>query len=52
MQLKEIGENLTEYESIYGYTMNTTENRFKLFEYPEFQFEVTDKITNFADRSV
>jgi lysine 2,3-aminomutase len=46
-QLKEIGENPNDYASIWSYTTGQTEPRFKMFEYPEYDFDITDELTNF-----
>jgi lysine 2,3-aminomutase len=45
-QLGEMGENVDEYQSIWGYSLAETETRQNLFEYPEYDFKVTDEITN------
>jgi lysine 2,3-aminomutase len=45
-QLEDMGENVDEYQSIWGYSLAETETRQKLFEYPEYDFKVTDQITN------
>jgi lysine 2,3-aminomutase len=45
-QLDDMGEILTEYSGLYGYSIGETENRMAIYEYPEFQFNVTDNITN------
>lgn len=44
--LEDIGENISEYESIWGYSLGETENRLSLYEYPQYDFKVTNKITN------
>jgi len=46
-QLREIGEDTTEYENAYGYSIGQTQPRLPVFEYPEYDFEVTDELTNF-----
>jgi lysine 2,3-aminomutase len=46
-QLKEYGENPNNYESIWYYTTGETERRFKMYEYPEYDFKTTDKLTHF-----
>jgi len=46
-QLAEMGEDPAEYEGLYGYSMGQTEPRLPLFEYPPYDFEVTDELTNF-----
>jgi lysine 2,3-aminomutase len=45
-QLVEMGENEQDYESIYGFSTGITEQRMPLYEYPEYNFEITDKMTN------
>ncbi|MBL6962325.1 MAG: KamA family protein [Bacteroidetes bacterium] len=46
-QLEEMGENIREYERIYGYSIGETEERPSLFEYPEYDYHITDEVTNF-----
>lgn len=45
-QLDEMGENVSEYESIYGYSLSVTESRIPIYEYPQYDYRVTKKITN------
>lgn len=45
-QLQEMGEDTKEYTSIWMYTSGKTESRFSLYEYPEYPFGVTEKMTN------
>lgn len=45
-QLKDIGENAEEYESIWGYSIGETEPRPPIFDYPSYDFKITDKLTN------
>ena len=45
-QVKKMGENLKEYETIYGYSIGETEDRMPIFEYPEYNFIVSPVITN------
>ncbi len=45
-QLNELGEDLSEYSGIYGYSIGQTEPRMPIFDYPEFDFKITDKFTN------
>lgn len=45
-QLEEMGESITEYESIWGYSIGETEPRMSLYDYPEYDFEVTNEYTN------
>ncbi len=45
-QLEEMGEDIGEYQSIWGYSIGETEPRFPIFEYPEYQFGITGEITH------
>ena len=45
-QLKEMGENIEEYQSVWGYSLGETEARFPIFEYPEYDFTITKEISN------
>lgn len=45
-QLEEMGETISEYESIWGYSLGETEPRMSVYEYPNFDFNVTEEITN------
>ncbi len=45
-QLSDLGEDVSEYASIYGYSIGETENRLSIYEYPDYNFKVTNKMTN------
>jgi lysine 2,3-aminomutase len=45
-QLEGIGEHDEEYASVYGYSIGQTEPRMPLFEYPPYDFRVTEELTN------
>lgn len=45
-QLDSMGEDVAEYSSIYGYSLSETESRNQIFEYPDYNYEVTKKISN------
>jgi len=45
-QLEEIGEDISDYESIWGYSIGETEARSSLYEYPDYEFSVTSEFTN------
>jgi lysine 2,3-aminomutase len=47
-QMDEMGEERTEYEMVYGYSLGETEPLQMVFEYPEYNFNLTDKMTNIA----
>ena len=46
-QLTNMGEDLAEYESVWGYSLGETEPRAPIYEYPDYDFDVTDELTNF-----
>ena len=46
-QLEEIGEDISEYSGLYGYSIGETEARMPIYDYPEFDFKVVDHMTNF-----
>jgi lysine 2,3-aminomutase len=45
-QLSKMGEDLKDYDTIYGYSIGETEDRMPIFEYPEYNFIVTPVFTN------
>jgi lysine 2,3-aminomutase len=45
-QLEDIGEDTSDYESIWGYSIGETEPRVPIYEYPEYDFEITEKNIN------
>lgn len=45
-QLEAIGEDISEYESIWGYSIGQTEERLSVYEYPEYDYEATKEYTN------
>ena len=47
-QLSKMGEDPEDYASIWSYTKGETEPRFSLYEYPDFPFRITDKMSNLA----
>ncbi|MBE0637903.1 MAG: KamA family protein [Bacteroidales bacterium] len=46
-QFDQLGEDVNEYQTLYGYSIGATEKRFPLYSYPEYDFEATDEMTNF-----
>ena len=48
-QLESLGENVEEYASIWSYTRGETEKRSPIFEYQEFPFRITSRMTNLRD---
>ena len=45
-QLAKLGEDIEDYSSIWAYTEGETEPRFSLYEYPEFPFQTSKKMSN------
>jgi lysine 2,3-aminomutase len=45
-QLADIGEDPQEYIDLYGYSIGETEPRMNIFEYPEYDYEVTEEYSN------
>jgi len=45
-QLVEMGENERDYLSVYGFSAGLTEPRMPLYEYPTYDFDITDEMTN------
>lgn len=45
-QLQVMGEDPEDYASIWSYTKGQTEPRFSLYEYPDFPFRTTEKMSN------
>jgi lysine 2,3-aminomutase len=45
-QLYELGEDISDYESLWGYSIGETEPRMPVFEYPGYDFGVTGRYTN------
>ena len=47
-QLGKMGEDPEDYASIWSYTKGETEPRFSLYEYPDFPFHITEKMSNLS----
>lgn len=45
-QLEELGEKREEYEGLFGYSLGQTEPRVPLYEYPEYEYSVTEEYSN------
>lgn len=46
-QLTEMGENPEDYSTIWGYSIAKTEPRIPIYEYPSYDFEICEDLTNF-----
>ncbi len=49
LQLEEMGEDAINYESIWGYSIGETEQRMTIYEYPEYDYKVTEEYTNLGE---
>ena len=45
-QLEEMGEEREDYNGLYGYSLGQTEHRIPIYEYPEYNFEITGNLSN------
>lgn len=45
-QMEGMGENPDEYESVYGYSVSQTEKVMPVYQYPEYDFNITEEMTN------
>ncbi len=45
-QMDDLGEDTSEYEDAFGYSLGETEFRMPLYEYPKYDFEITEVLTN------
>jgi lysine 2,3-aminomutase len=45
-QIEDMGEDRDEYEGLFGYSLGETEPQMPVYNYPEYDFEVTDELTN------
>ncbi len=46
MQLEELGEDRDDYSGIYGYSLGQTEHRISIYDYPEYEFQLSETMTN------
>ena len=45
-QMDEIGEDTAQYDNVFGYSLGETEPRMPLYEYPPYEFKVTEELTS------
>ena len=50
-QIEKMGQNINEYKSIWGYSLNETEEWSPIFQYPEYPFKITENYTNLRPSS-
>ena len=46
-QIEGIGEDPEEYKTLWGYSMGETEERMPIYKYPDYEFNITEELTNF-----
>jgi len=45
-QMDELGEDISEYQDAFGYSLGETEPRMPLYEYPDYDFRISEELTN------
>jgi lysine 2,3-aminomutase len=45
-QLESMGEEVSEYANLWGYSLGETEPRMSIYDYPDYDFKVTKEFTN------
>lgn len=45
-QLEELGEDREDYDGLFGYSLGQTEPRISLYDYPEYDFQISKTMTN------
>lgn len=45
-QLEKMGEDINDYISVFGYSIGETEKRMSIYEYPDYDYAITDEMTN------
>ncbi|WP_347839680.1 hypothetical protein [uncultured Draconibacterium sp.] len=45
-QLEEMGERKADYKGVFGYSIGQTEPRMAMYEYPDYSYKVSERITN------
>jgi len=46
-QMDNMGEDVDEYKTIWGYSVSETEKRASIYNYPEYDYDVVDELTHF-----
>ncbi len=44
-QLEEMGEDRTNYEGLYGYSLGQTEHRIPIYDFPETDYQITEELS-------
>jgi lysine 2,3-aminomutase len=45
-QMDEMGEDINEYQNLWGYSIGETEERMPIYIYPDYDFKITEEFTN------
>ena len=45
-QLEDMGEDISEYAGLFGYSIGETESRMSIYEYPDYDYKITEEFTN------
>lgn len=45
-QLEDLGEDRSEYQGVWGYSLGETEPRMSVYEYPDYEYKVIEEMTN------
>ena len=45
-QLEAMGDNIEEYKDLWGYSIGNTEPRMPIYEYPDYDFDITPEYSN------
>lgn len=45
-QIEEMGEDIKEYQNLWGYSIGETEERMPIYIYPDYDFKITEEFTN------
>lgn len=45
-QVSSYNDNIDDYANLYGYSIGETQNRMPVYEYPAYDFKITDQLTN------
>jgi lysine 2,3-aminomutase len=48
-QINDLGEEMDDYASIWGYSIGETEQRIPIYDYPDYDYEVTQNYTNLQE---
>jgi lysine 2,3-aminomutase len=51
-QIERMGQNIREYQTIWGYSLSRTESLSSVYKYPRYEFKTTKKYTNFKLKPV